>query len=407
MTKRKKYLTCSRKYDLPLFCAAWTGAVAPKPGSEKAEGAEVEGEVAESRAPVVAGVGHVVFGGGGGDRKSGLKNKLLLANYDFSSDVLSEAIHTLSTDDDPPYRLAVHPGSNEIVCSVSKDCRLVELNAEEDVKLELSKKVVQPLQNIGEQNCLVFNRDGTRLATGGEDGHLRVFEWPSLKLVLDKPGAHTAVKDIDFSLDGSMLVSTGDDGPCRVWDLSKDSVVTSLSPSKGGTLGFCRFSRDGTKPFLFVTMREGGRGVISIWDTTTWKKRTSRRLSEDPISAFSISPDGRFLAIGTSEGDMKVVSAKNLAVIQQVKNAHMVFVTSMEFSPNGRALLSVSGDSSARITVIADLSKGEGWRVYLLILLVLLVSYWFFIASKQGEGGKDIHLQTLISDALGRLGIRT
>ncbi|KAL3682196.1 hypothetical protein R1sor_000218 [Riccia sorocarpa] len=380
MTKRKKYLTCSRKYDLPLFCAAWTAAVNPKLQSKNEDGAEVEGEVGDTSAPVGAGVGHVVFGGGGGDRKTGLQNKLLLAHYDFSSDVLSEAIHTLSTDDDPPYRLAVHPGSNEIVCSISKDCRLVELSAEEEVKLEVSKRVVHPLQDVGEQNCLVFSRDGTRLAMGGVDGRLRVFEWPSLKLVLDKAGAHTEVKDIDFRLDGSMLVTTGDDGPCRVWDLAKESLVTSLPPSKGGTLGFCRFSRDGTKPFLFITMREADRGAISIWNTTTWKKTRSRRLSEDPISAFSISPDGRFLAIGTSEGDIKVVSAYNLAVIQQVRNAHMVFVTSMEFSPNGRALLSVSGDSSARITVIAERSKGQGWGVYLLILLVLLVSYyWLFV----------------------------
>ncbi|KAG6543925.1 hypothetical protein Mapa_014765 [Marchantia paleacea] len=407
MSKRKKYLTCSRKYDLPLFCAAWTAAVVPKPRS-KAEGAAADGgaEEPESNGPGGAGVGHVVFGGGGGDRKNGVKNKLLLAHYAFAADVLSEAIYTLSTDDDPPYRLAVHPGSNEIVCSVSKDCRLVELNTEEDLKLEVSKRVVQPLQDIGEQNCLVFSGDGTRLATGGEDGHLRVFEWPSLELVMDQAGAHTAVKDIDFSLDGSLLVSTGDNGPCRVWDLSRASAVTSLTANKGANLGFCRFSRDGTKPFLFITMREGGKGVISIWNSTTWKKSTSKRLSEYPISAFAISPDGRFLAIGTSEGDVKVLNAKNLAVVLQVKSAHMVFVTSMEFSPNSRALLSVSGDSSARVTAISEPTKWEGWRIYMLMFLLLLLSYWFFIVRKQDEAGGDLSVRAVISDVLVHLGVR-
>ncbi|BBN16739.1 prolactin regulatory element-binding protein [Marchantia polymorpha subsp. ruderalis] len=396
MSKRKKYLTCSRKYDLPLFCAAWTAAVVPKPRNKEDGAAADDG----------AGVAHVVFGGGGGNRKSGVKNKLLLAHYDFASDMLSEAVYTLSTDDDPPYRLAVHPGSNKIVCSISKDCRLLELNAEEDLKLEVSKRVVQPLQDIGEQNCLVFSGDGTRLATGGEDGHLRVFEWPSLELVMDQAGAHTAVKDIDFSLDGSLLVSTGDAGPCRVWDLSKASAVTSLSASKGANLGLCRFSRDGTKPFLFITMREGSKGVISIWNSTTWKMSTSKRLSEYPISAFAISPDGRFLAIGNSEGDVKVLNANNLGVVMQVKSAHMVFVTSMEFSPNSRALLSVSGDSSARVTAISEPTKREGWRIYMLMFLLLLLSYWFFIVRKQDEAGGDLSVRAVISDVLVHLGVR-
>jgi hypothetical protein len=31
-----------------------------------------------------------------------------------------------------------------------------------------------------------------------QDGHLRVFEWPSLKIVLDQPDAHKSIKDMDF-----------------------------------------------------------------------------------------------------------------------------------------------------------------------------------------------------------------
>ncbi|CAM6098985.1 unnamed protein product [Calypogeia fissa] len=389
MSKRKKYLTCSRKYDLPLFCAAWTGSIAeskPAANSESEAGpstgrtddnADDKGQLAG------AGVGHVVFGGGGGDRKNGVKNLLVLAHYDFGTDVLSEAISTSSTDDDPPYRLAVHPGSNEIVCSVSKDCRLFELRSDDGVKLESSEKLRKPLRDVGEQNCLVFSADGTRFATGGEDGHLRVFEWPSLELLLNEPNAHQSVKDLDFSLDSSLLASTGDSGPCRIWDISKASAVAVLTSDKGSNLGFCRFSRDGTKSILYITLREGGKGLIGMWDTNSWEKVGAKKLSDVPISAFSISPDGKFLAIGSSEGALSIVDAKRLAATQQLKSAHMVFVTSMEFSPNSRALLSVSGDSSARVTAVTESSKLGGLpNSVLILLIVVLLSLLYILASR-------------------------
>ena len=33
-----------------------------------------------------------------------------------------------------------------------------------------------------------------------QDGHLRVFEWPNLRLILDQPEAHRSIRDIDFRL---------------------------------------------------------------------------------------------------------------------------------------------------------------------------------------------------------------
>lgn len=92
MSDRRKYLTCSRKYDLPLFCAAWTGSIESRPKSESEAGPSTERTNDEGLS--AARLGHVVVGGGGGDRKNGVKNLLVLAHYDFGTDVLSEAVRT-------------------------------------------------------------------------------------------------------------------------------------------------------------------------------------------------------------------------------------------------------------------------------------------------------------------------
>lgn len=167
MSSKSRYLQCSKKYPVPLFAGGW-GA----PVKEEEEGSCENEE------------GLVVLAGGGGNGRNGVPNSLLLAQYDFGTTVLSDALDTFSTGDDPPLRLAMHPAGDGFVCSFEKECRLFGMKKEEGgkVKVLAEDREIQVLQSIGEQNCLVFSADGTRFAAGGDDGHLRVVEWPSLKV---------------------------------------------------------------------------------------------------------------------------------------------------------------------------------------------------------------------------------
>ncbi|XP_024360191.1 SEC12-like protein 2 [Physcomitrium patens] len=372
MSKKGRYLLCSKKYGQPLFAGAWVK------GKKKGDGDGDGKEEAEEE-------GLVLLAGGGGNQRSGVPNSLLLAEYDFESTVLTDALDTFTTADDPPYRMAAHPAGEGVVCSFEKDCRLFEVcrdDASGKVKVGVAEREIQGLQGVGEQNCLVFSPDGTCLAAGGDDGHLRVIEWGTFKVLLDKAEAHKSIKDLDFSLDGSLVASTSDDSACRIWDMS-GNCVSSLPSVRGEGIGFVRFSRDGRKPLLYVAVRKYGAGFVSAFDTTTWKLTTSHKLQEDPISAFSISRDGRFLAIGSSEGAISIVDAASLSVCQTLKRAHMIFVTSMDFSPSGRAILSVSADSSARVTPVEPTNSGS--RQGSLLLLVI-----FFLSMLVVVLGRDV-----------------
>eukprot|EP01018_Ginkgo_biloba_P036414 Gb_05819 [translate_table: standard] len=370
---RKVTEACMKKYSFPLFCASW----ADVPQKSK------EGENEEDKGRR----GYLILGGGGGDGRTGVKNALVAARYDFDTCSLSEAVHTFYTDDDPPYRMAVHPVRDGIICSFSNGCRWFELDGQDESEAEVvikpENKTLTELEDVGQQRSLVFSTDGTLLAAGGEDGHLRVFEWPSLKIVLDQPAAHKSIKDLDFSLDGTFLASLGDSGPCRVWNLSTSSAVASLSVDKGESLGFCRFSRDGLKPLLFMTVKQGEKGLISHWDTNAWKKVGTQVFEKNPISAFSISSDGKLLAIGTSEGDVSVIEVSKMRLYQRVKGAHIIFVTSMEFSRDSRALVSVSGDSSARVTRI-ERQKHTAATLQILFLIMFLAILAFHLMKSAG-----------------------
>lgn len=170
MSKEGRYLLCSKKYGQPLFAGAWVTPL--KEDSEDGDGIEREGEKEQEE-------GVVVLAGGGGNQRSGVPNSLLLVGYDFASTVLTDALDKLVTGDDPPYRLAAHPAGEGVVCSFEKDCRLFQVRRADggEMKVGAAEREIPALQGVGEQNCLVFSADGSRLAAGGDDGHLRVIEW--------------------------------------------------------------------------------------------------------------------------------------------------------------------------------------------------------------------------------------
>lgn len=94
----------------------------------------------------------------------------------------------------------------------------------------------------------------------------------------------------------------------------------------------CRFSKDGTKPFLFCTIQKGiftacrgkkircgiifylivllldfkidfrcviigNKALTAVWDMSTWKKIGHKRLLRKPASIMSVSLDGKYLAL--------------------------------------------------------------------------------------------------------------
>uniref|UniRef100_A0A5B7BZW7 Putative SEC12-like protein 1 n=1 Tax=Davidia involucrata TaxID=16924 RepID=A0A5B7BZW7_DAVIN len=281
-----------------------------------------------------------------------------------------------------PVSLAVHPSGDEIVCfTTTGGCKLFELYGHEtNIKL-LTKEL--PLQDVGPQKCLAFSVDGSRFATGGVDGHLRIFEWPGMRIILDEPRAHKSFQDMDFSLDSEFLASTSTDGSARIWKANDGVPLTSLTRNSDEKIELCRFSKDGTKPFLFCTVQKGNKSVTAVWDLSTWNKIGYKRLLRKPASIMSISLDGKYLALGSKDGDVCVVEVKKMEVCHWSKRLHLgSCIASLEFCPSERVVLTTSTEWGAMVTKLNVAADWKEWQIYLLLLGLFLASavafYVFF-----------------------------
>ncbi|KAM3284886.1 SEC12-like protein 2 [Capsicum chacoense] len=374
----------SKNYGVPIYGAGWVppsalrSAVEPPPATDDDDEDDSVKKSSSSES-------YVVLAGGGGEGNSGIRNTLIVAQFHFDSNVLSdEPVARLGTGGDLPYRMAVHPGGDGLLCSLPKSCRWFDWDVQRAenraLGLKSSERVLEPLEDVGQQLALAFNNEGSLLAVGGEDGKLRVYKWPSMENILDQADAHASVKDLDFSPDGKFLASVGS-GPCRIWDVSKSTSVASLMKENDEIFGYCRFSpsHDENQVLYITTMRDQG-GSISKWNTTKWKRIKSKRVVRDPICAFNLSPNGKLLAIGTIEGDVLIVSSNNLQVQNVVKKAHLGLVTTLKFSEDSRALLSASMDSRVRVTVIKE-EKKSGLNLWIVVLVLLIAIAVFYAAS--------------------------
>ncbi|MBK7847160.1 MAG: hypothetical protein IPJ73_07575 [Zoogloea sp.] len=122
--------------------------------------------------------------------------------------------------------------------------------------------------------ALAFDRRGLRLASGGSDGRVRLYELESPKPDRNGIAAHAGpVISLDIHPDGERIVSTGADGAARVWSWQRQALSTLEGESD--RVRDARFSADGRR----ILRRNGDR--ITTFDGEAWAR------ADEELSTFA------------------------------------------------------------------------------------------------------------------------
>ncbi|NOX56070.1 MAG: hypothetical protein GXP27_16840 [Planctomycetes bacterium] len=257
-------------------------------------------------------------------------------------------------------------------------------------RLESPLELEEP--EAGQSSCLCFSPDGTRLFVGHGSGAIHVWDVHQAKLVqkcqlagnrggmsalevspdgkllavvfdsvlyvwpwrsggepsrLNLEGFRGRARGLAFSADGKRIaIGQGDPTGIRVWDLKSGRLLETLEgPHMGIYKGGFAFTAAGVRlaiPGIVDTK-------VSVWDMSSG--RLTRQFKTDPFQPerAAISPDGQWIAaVPRIASRIWVWHIETGAEVAERAIGHEDAVRDLDFSPDGRTIVTASDDGTVR-----------------------------------------------------------
>jgi len=208
-------------------------------------------------------------------------------------------------------------------------------------------------------NAVAISPGGNLIATGYGDGHIQLWRWRGTRLLpLGTPqdasqlgaGSTNQVEFVAFSPDGNLLASGSDDGTLRLWNITDPARPRQLVmiPDAHTYVFSVAFSPSG-----HVLAAASADDKVRLWNVTdpAAPVRIGGALSGPTNTAYSVafSPDGKVLAVGSADRDVRLWDVSNPArprPIGPVLTGPAGYVYSVAFSPGGNILAAGNTDGS-------------------------------------------------------------
>ncbi|KAM8847334.1 guanine nucleotide-exchange factor SEC12 isoform 1-T2 [Synchiropus picturatus] len=384
-------------------------------------------------------LGLVIVAGGGGASKTGIKNAVqfldlqLVGEHQYSTSL----VHSHDTDTRATMNMAVGDGviaaGQDGTCHLMKfkDCKKKEDGTDtpqgdarhragrgkkdaalaagdaagmKDETVQISLTEMAELQSDLNpkdpfQKVVRFSPDLSLLMTGGTDGHIRVWEFPSLKKKFDFKAHEGEIEDLDMSPGNKHLVTVGKDFTCSVW--SGNQLVTTLKwhettshiSEKTYQYRACRYGKledqeDALRLYTVQIPHKRDRRpppcYLTKWDGKSFLPMMTAPCGSESISCMVLSDSGTFLGLGTVTGSVAIYIAFSLQKLYYVQESHGLVVTDLAFLPNslkGRclkgnneaAMFSVAVDNGCQVHVIPNRRSYPVWLVIVMCGLMVVV----------------------------------
>ncbi|KAH7904741.1 WD40-repeat-containing domain protein [Hygrophoropsis aurantiaca] len=219
----------------------------------------------------------------------------------------------------------------------------------EDPTLHLAmRKVFEG--HTGSVSSVAYLKNGKQIVSGSTDQTIRIWNMENGKQESASMAHGSSVHSIAISPDEKTLVSGG--SGMILWDLESWAVVWKTKELGGFHVAF---SPDGQ------LIAEGHGQTIELLDVESGKRnKEPLQVGEYEIKCLAFSPNRSQLAVGSSDGKVRVFDVATSKIVVGPFKAHTMAVSSLAFTPDGKQFLTGSGDKSIRVWNSANgLEVGE------------------------------------------------
>jgi WD40 repeat protein/tRNA A-37 threonylcarbamoyl transferase component Bud32 len=192
------------------------------------------------------------------------------------------------------------------------------------------------------KGTMVFSADGGRLATGSDDGTIKLWDAVSGQELGTLKGHTGYIESVAFSPDGNRLASGSMDGTIKIWDVASGRLLRTLEGH--------------TKWLTSVAFDPGGSrlasasfdGTIKLWDAGGGQELHTLKRHTRGAQHVAFSPDGGRLASASWDQTIKLWDTASGRELRTLKG-HTSGVTSVVFSPDGSRLASAGRDRTIKL----------------------------------------------------------
>jgi len=261
---------------------------------------------------------------------------------------LRDTTNQLSDGDDAAVKpLAFSPDGGRLAVGVGRDIVLWEVASHQRIAVLKghSKRV----------NFLVFAREGRILASGANDGLVKVWDvTPAEPRAIATLQVGIGVGCLAFSYDGKTLAASGFDPSIKRWNLSNLEAPVELPPleAKDGHPGWVWAMAFSPDTNLLISADTGGEMIA--WDLASDPKEFSPRKLTLPhgsigiVNAVGFTPDGQTMLSAGTDNNITLWDLSGRGQPLKLKG-HVWEIFSIDVSPDGRTLASGGDDRTVKL----------------------------------------------------------
>lgn len=199
------------------------------------------------------------------------------------------------------------------------------------------------LRHSGAITAFGLSEDGRRLASGGEDGRVRVWDLWTGRELRSFASPEGTPRSVTLTANGEQVLARTSRRQVVVWDVESGAEIRRFRVP-----GAERCFAAGADGRRAVTVCGANMQALSVWDLHAGKETARLEGHSGALQALALSPDGRLALTGGREPDLRLWDLEASRELRRL-SGHTERIKGGAFSPEGRYALSGSWDGTLRL----------------------------------------------------------